>query len=89
MFDNLDQKQKKIASQKLVGNAVVRKKAGRPKKPFSMKKHVKIPVLLIKEINTACEHHGMGFSAFLCMAAREKLAAMKNEFNINLNTHKI
>lgn len=74
MFDELEKKRKKIATQKKVGEKVIVKKAGRPREPEKKPRHLKIPELLYKQAKQKSSDLGMNLSSFVCLA-------IKNEIN--------
>ena len=81
MYDNLEAKRKKIATQKKVGYQIIKKRGGRPKAPEKKKYHIKMPILLHEEVKREGKPIGLNVSSFICVAVKEKLDKMK--LNVN------
>ncbi len=79
MFDDIEKTVKSISNQKEVRGVIIKKKAGRPRKPESGKYHIKMPITLYEEIKRESARMGGTISSFLGIAAREKLDRLKKQ----------
>ena len=55
----------KVTLQANIDDKVVKKKAGRPRKPNMGRYHIRLPVKLKEKASAYCDDNGLGFSAFI------------------------